>query len=131
MKILPLDNRVLVKLDKEPETFAGGELALVRVPDSQGAWFKRPKRGTVLAVGPKVKDLEVGDYIVSTSFNGVELNPRMVGEEDLMLIREEFVLLRGKRQDGGIYFGPSREFWPGDRPPGFELDERRGIQKTW
>lgn len=129
MDIKPIDNRVLVKLDRSPETFAGGELELVRAPDSQGDWSRYPKRGIVLAVGPKVVDLEVGDYIISTPFNGVELSKSEVGEEGLMLIREEFVLLRGEKTDAELIFGRFGEFWPGERPKGFEMDERRGIRK--
>jgi co-chaperonin GroES (HSP10) len=131
MEIKPIDNRVLVKLDRSPEKFAGGELELVRTPDGQGDWSRYPKRGVVLAIGPNVKDLEVGDYIISTPFNGVELPKSEVGEEDLMLIREEFVLLRGDRTDSEFIFGRFGEFWPGEREKGFEIDERRGVKRTW
>ena len=131
LKIKPLKNRILVKLDRSPEIVAGG-IEIARAPDKQGDWPYFPKRGTVLSVGPDVEDLCVGDYVHCTKYNGVILSERIMGERDLMLIREEFVLLVDENEKpSDVMFGRSREFWPGKREGDFKWDERRGVKKTW
>ena len=121
MKILPKADRVLLEIDKAPQSFAGGELIIARVPElNKGTVYKhKPQRGRVLAVGPGVKSLEVEDYVICTPFNGVSL-PRQFCEQgqDLKLIKEEFVLLVLGQPDA-MSFGHTLEEWPGDRA-GFE-----------
>jgi len=131
MKIKPLQNRVLIKLDRTPQTVAGG-LQIVRVPDKDGDYPFSPKRGTVISVGPDVKDLRVGDYVFCHKYEGIELPYLELGERDLMLIREDYVYLvvEGDEKPQDILFGKSKDYWPGPRPKGFEIDERRGIKRV-
>lgn len=123
--VKPRGTRILLRLDKSPRSFAGGELIVAHVPDiNQDRWYtKFPKRGTVLSIGPGVGSVEPGDYVLCTPFNGVPL-PREFGD-DLLLIKEEFVLCG---MEGGqpkeVMFGDVREEWPGDRS-GIELQEHQ------
>lgn len=125
MKVLPRADRVLLKMDKARQTFAGGELLIVQVPElNKNTVYKHtPQRGEVLAVGPSVESLEVGDYVICTPFNGVSL-PSGFGR-DLKLLREEFVLLVLDEPDA-LSFGEAHEGWPGDRRGLGELDEEYG-----
>ncbi len=112
--IKPMDDRVLIKLDKSPRSFAGGQLIVAHVPDlNQKRYYRHfPKRGTVLAVGPNAQDLTIDDYVMMTAFNGVEV-PREFGN-DLLLIREEFVLMKSDDQFA-FSSAEGMESWPGDR----------------
>jgi co-chaperonin GroES (HSP10) len=114
--IQPRGTRVLLKLDKSPRSFAGGELIIPDVPDlNRRRWYKSyPKRGKVLAVGPDASDLEVGDYVLCTTFNGVPVPERPFGP-DLLLIKEEFILLILGKMPDAVQFGHVLEQWPGDR----------------
>ena len=91
--IKPTKNRVHVLIDDSDETFAGGQLIIARVRDSQGDYPLFPKRGTVLAIGPDVQNLEIGDRVIMTKFNGVELPKSYCDGKQNILIKEDFVLL--------------------------------------
>jgi co-chaperonin GroES (HSP10) len=91
IKIRPKGSRVLLELDESDHTFAGGELIIARVPDKEGDYPLFSQRGTVIAAGPDVQDLEVGDYVVCTKYNGVKLPKREWDHRSLMLVKEEFV----------------------------------------
>ena len=93
MKIKPIGSRVLLELNEEPHTFAGGMLVIARTPDKEGYHKIFPQRGTVLAIGPDVHDLEVGDEVICSKYNGVRL-PKMDWDwQNLMLILEEHVIV--------------------------------------
>lgn len=91
--IKPTKNRVHVLIDDADETFAGGQLIIARVPDSQGDYPLFPRRGMVLAIGPDVKNLNVGDRVIMTKYNGVDLPKSYCDGRANMLIKEDFVLL--------------------------------------
>lgn len=121
--LMPLRSRLLLKLDKTPRSFAGGELIIAHVPDvNQGRYYRHfPKRGEVLAAGPEVQDVAVGDYVLCTTFNGVDV-PRVFGD-DLLLIKEEFVLVITDKP-GSLDFGRVLEQWPGGRDSSLDTDVR-------
>ena len=74
MNIKPLGDRVVVEaMEKDVETFAGGQLVL---PDTAK---EKPQQGTILAVGPGrldddgkrvPMDVEVGDLVVYAKYSG-------------------------------------------------------------
>ena len=127
--LCPRQDRLLVRLDKDPRTFAGGRLIIAHVPDLDRNRRYRtfPQRGWVLAVGPKVEDVEVGDYIMMTTYNGVE-PPRGFGK-DLLLIREEFVLFKMDGKPTDINFGRYLEEWPGDRSQFTYMEGIEGLME--
>jgi chaperonin GroES len=75
--MIPLDDRVLVEPIKEPETTKGGIL----IPDSG----RKKNKGTVVAIGTKVKKLRNGDTILFFEGDGIEINYRGA---DLLILRE-------------------------------------------
>jgi chaperonin GroES len=94
MKVIPLNDKLLVKrLDAEEKT-AGGIL----LPDSAK---EKPQKGKVTAIGPgKVKkdggrapmQVKVGDTILFTSWAGDEVKKQYATSDDLLIMREEDVL---------------------------------------
>jgi hypothetical protein len=91
------------------------------VPDvNQGRYYRHfPKRGKVMAIGPEVQDVAIGDYVLCTTFNGVEV-PREFGD-DLMLIKEEFILIISDEPES-VDFGHVLEQWPGGRDGSLDAD---------
>lgn len=124
-RICPTKSRLLLRLDKRPRSFAGG-LIIAQVPEFNiGKGFRQfPKRGTVVAIGPGVQNLDIGDYVLCTTMNGVEV-PREFGR-DLLLVKEEFVL-SAMDEPADIEFGHALEGYPGDRSGFIMEDEEAGI----
>lgn len=91
MKIQPLSDHILVRVDAKQDKSKGGIL----IPDNAK---QRPQRGEVLAVGPGRLDdngntiamsLELGQVVLFTRYAGNEV--REAGE-DLLILREAEVL---------------------------------------
>lgn len=82
MKLQPLSDRiVLEQLDNEAKTASG-----IILPD--GAQEK-PSEGKVLAVGPEVKEVKVGDRVLYSKYGP---NEAKVDGQELMIAKEEDVL---------------------------------------
>jgi chaperonin GroES len=91
MKVIPLNDKVLLKrLDPEEKTSGG-----ILLPDTAR---EKPRQGKVLAVGEgtrleggKVAPLQVkvGDKVLFTSYGGTEIK---VDGEDYLLMSEEDIL---------------------------------------
>jgi len=86
-----LHDKVLVRRDA-PETERGGMV----VPDKAQ---KKQSQGTVLAVGPGVKDaltVQPGDRVKFTAFSGIPLDE---DDESVVILREAEILAysRGER----------------------------------
>ena len=94
LNIKPLDERVVVEpLEKDVETFAGGELVL---PDTAK---EKPQQGKVLAVGPGRRDedgrfvpmeVKVGATVVYAKYAGTSF--KMEGGKEILFIKEGDIL---------------------------------------
>ncbi|MGD2103928.1 MAG: co-chaperone GroES [Anaerolineae bacterium] len=90
----PLGDRIVVEpLEKDVETFAGGELVL---PDTAK---EKPQQGKVLAVGPGARDDEgnripmdvaVGDTVIFAKYAGTGF--KLEGGKEVLLMKESDVL---------------------------------------
>jgi co-chaperonin GroES (HSP10) len=82
MNVTPLKDRVLVAENKRENTTESGIVL-------QGAGFDQSKSGTVLAVGPDVTDVQVGDVIY------LEWNKASVvkiGDSQRVIIKQENIV---------------------------------------
>jgi chaperonin GroES len=92
--IKPLGDRVVVEpLEKDVETFAGGQLVL---PDTAK---EKPQQGKILAVGPGrldedgkrvPMDVGVGDVVVYAKYSGTTF--KMEGGDEILFIKESDIL---------------------------------------
>jgi len=90
----PLADRLVVEpLEKDVETFAGGELVL---PDTAK---EKPQQGKVLAVGPGARDetgdrvpmdVAVGDTVIFAKYAGTSF--KTDGGKDVLLMKESDIL---------------------------------------
>ncbi len=92
IKIHPLEDRVVILPDDEPETMRGG----LYIPDTAK---ERPTQGAVLAVGPgriekgqRVKmDVQAGDRVIYGKYSGT---PYQVGDDELIIIKASDILAK-------------------------------------
>ncbi len=94
LNIKPLADRVVIEpLEKEVETFAGGQLVL---PDTAK---EKPQQGKVLAVGPGRLDedgkripmeVKVGDTVVYAKYAGTAFKAE--GGEEILFLKESDIL---------------------------------------
>jgi chaperonin GroES len=91
MKVVPLNDKVLVKRLEAEDRTAGG----IVLPDSAK---EKPKQGTILAIGSgKLLDsgsrapfqIKVGDKVLFTSYAGNEVK---IDGEELILMTEDDIL---------------------------------------
>jgi chaperonin GroES len=91
MKVVPLNDKVLVKRLEAEEKTAGG----IVLPDTAK---EKPKQGTVLAIGEGRRldngsraphQVKVNDKVLFTSYAGNEVN---VDGEDYLLMSEDDIL---------------------------------------
>jgi chaperonin GroES len=90
----PLADRLVVEtLEKDVETFAGGELVL---PDTAK---EKPQQGKVLAVGPGARDeagnripmdVVVGDTVIFAKYAGTSF--KTDGGKEVLLMKESDIL---------------------------------------
>ncbi len=93
-ELKPLADRLVVEpLEKDVETFAGGELVL---PDTAK---EKPQQGKVLAVGPGARDeqgkrvpmdIKVGDTVIFAKYAGTSF--KTDGGKDVLLMKESDIL---------------------------------------
>ena len=76
MNIKPLKERVLVERKPQEEKTAGG----IYIPDTAK---EKMQEGTIVAVGPEVKDLKAGDKVLFENYSGTEIERD--GKEYLIL----------------------------------------------
>lgn len=81
-KIKPLDNRLLVQADAVKDKTDSGILVSSETQ-------KKPNKGLVLEVGPKVETLKSGDYITYPDYAGTIL---YTDGEEYLIMREAEVL---------------------------------------
>jgi chaperonin GroES len=80
--ISPLSDYIVAQAEAAETKTAGG----LYLPESAK---EKPKTANVVAVGPKAKQLKVGDKIVYKSYSTTDVK---VGKEEYILVREEDVL---------------------------------------
>lgn len=80
--VTPLGDRVLVLPDKWQETTKGG----IVLPDTVKT---RSQRGTVVAIGPDVKGIAVGERVLCTFWSAVHLD---INDEEHFLYGEKDIL---------------------------------------
>ena len=80
--IKPLADLVLAGVDEAPTTTASG----LYLPENTE---EKPKTATVVAVGPKVKDIKKGDQIIYESYSGTEVK---LNNKEYILVKEEKIL---------------------------------------
>lgn len=79
----PLHNRIAVTLDK-PETQSAGGIIL------PATTFKTGTEGIVIAIGPKVEQVKVGDHIKFGEHAGTEATANGI---DFLIMRESDVMM--------------------------------------
>jgi len=79
----PLHNRIAVTLDK-PETVSAGGIIL------PATTFKSGTEGIVIAIGPKVEQIKVGDHIKFGEHAGIEATANGL---DFLIMRESDVMI--------------------------------------
>lgn len=80
--IKPLADLVLASMDEAPTTTASG----LYLPENTS---EKPKTATVIAVGPKVKEIKPKDQIIYESYAGTEVK---IDNQEYILVKEEKVL---------------------------------------
>ena len=83
MDVKPLNDRILVAENKKETTTASG----IVIEGARGVGDTA--RGTVLAVGPDVKEVKVGDVIL---IDWSKASPVKIGEVQRAIVKEEFVI---------------------------------------
>ena len=94
LNIKPLGDRVVVEpIEKDVETFAGGQLVL---PDTAK---EKPQQGKIIAVGPGrldddgkrvPMDVKVGDLVVYAKYSGTTFKTE--GRDEVLFIKESDIL---------------------------------------
>ena len=94
MKLVPLEDRIVVRTAEAEETTVSGLV----IPDTAK---EKPQQGEVLAVGPGRRaensgelvplDISVGDTVVYSKYGGTEIT---VEDDELLVLRESDVLAK-------------------------------------
>lgn len=84
MNVKPMGDRVLVAENKKEKTTESG---IIMAGDARGVGDSA--KATVLAIGPDVKDVKVGDVIL---IEWGKASPVKVGDVQRAIIKEEFVI---------------------------------------
>jgi len=83
MNVTPLQDRVLVAENKKEDTTESG----IIIEGARGVG--NTAKATVLAIGPTVKDVKVGDVVL---LDWGKASPIKVGDVQRAMIKEEFIL---------------------------------------
>ena len=83
MIIKPLGERVLIKQTEQEEVTKSG----IVLPGT--ASKEKPIIGEVLAVGPKIEEVKVGDKVIFEKYSGTEVKD---GEESYLILEKDNVL---------------------------------------
>ena len=86
MKIRPLSDNVVIRMTEAEEKTVGGIILT-------GAAKEKPEVAEVVAIGPKVEDVKVGDKVLAKSYAGKEVKFdgetfTILEEEDILAIVE-------------------------------------------
>lgn len=83
MQIVPMNDRILVAENKKEQTTGSG----IIIEGARGVGDTA--KATVLAIGPNVKDVKVGDVVL---LDWSKASPVKVGDVQRAMIKEEFVI---------------------------------------
>ena len=83
MDIKPMNDRILVAENKKEQTTNSG----IIIDGARGVGDTA--KATVLAIGPNVKDVKVGDVVL---LDWAKASPVKVGDVQRAMIKEEFVI---------------------------------------
>ena len=83
MEIRPMNDRVLVAENKKEQTTASG----IVIEGTRGTGDTA--KATVLAIGPEVKDVKVGDVVL---LDWAKASPVKVGDVQRAMIKEENII---------------------------------------
>lgn len=83
MKLIPTGDKVVIRTPTQPENKAG----IILHQSSQ----ERPLQGTVIAIGPAVEDIKVGDLVAYTRFAPNEIE---IDGETLFVMEEKQILTK-------------------------------------
>jgi len=86
--LYPLKNNLIVAAVDDPDTWYGSSL-IVRPESTKD----RSDQGVVKAVGPEVRDIQVGDYVAFNPYSGMVINDADEGDK-LIMLSEDGVLSR-------------------------------------
>ena len=83
MKLVPLQDRLVVKMTEIEETTKSGLILT-------GSAKEKPQAAEIISIGPDVKlNVKVGDKIITKKFAGVEVK---VDREDLIIVQQSDIL---------------------------------------
>jgi co-chaperonin GroES (HSP10) len=86
--LLPLRNNVLVAALDDPDSWYGSSTILR--PESTK---DRSDQGIVKAVGPGVKEVQVGDYVTFSPYSGMVVNDADEGDKLIMLSEDGVIAI--------------------------------------
>ena len=83
MKLVPLQDRLVVKMTEIEETTKSGLILT-------GSAKEKPQAAEIISIGPDVKlNVKVGDKIITKKFAGVDVK---VDREDLIIVQQRDIL---------------------------------------
>ena len=83
MKLVPLQDRLVVKMTEIEETTKSGLILT-------GSAKEKPQAAEIISIGPDVKlNVKVGDKIITKKFAGVDVR---VDREDLIIVQQSDIL---------------------------------------
>lgn len=84
MNIKPLSDNVVIKMTEAEETTVSGIILT-------GAAKEKPQVAEVVAVGPKVEEVKVGDKVLTNTYSGKEV--KLDGETYTILEEEDILAI--------------------------------------
>jgi len=86
--LIPIKNKLIVLAIGDPNTW--GSAGLIARPDSTK---DRSDQGIVKAVGPEVRYINVGDYVVFSPYSGTVLDDEDEGRKHILLTEDGVIAL--------------------------------------
>ncbi|MBE7046857.1 MAG: co-chaperone GroES [Ruminococcaceae bacterium] len=84
MNIKPLSDNVVIKMTEAEETTVSGIILT-------GAAKEKPQVAEVVAIGPKVEEVKVGDKVLTNTYSGKEV--KLDGETYTILEEEDILAI--------------------------------------
>lgn len=85
--LIPLNDNILVAALDDPDTWYGS--AIIRPESTKD----RSDQGIVKAIGPGVKDVQVGDYVLFSAYSGMVVNDADEGNKLIMLTERAVIAI--------------------------------------